>query len=131
MTKPKAEVERMQKVEKVLLGLLRTPKTREGLVAAVSVKGSVSKHHVYGWLAQRKLDGTVTVLKSGHSVMYQAVQVVVNEKASASAYPSWLEPRALPFATGRIVVVDGEVVSINGESKTKTRKDEEDDEVTY
>lgn len=131
MTKPKAEVERMRKVEKVLLGLLRTPKTRAGLVAAVAVKGQVSKHHVYGWLAQRRLDGTVTVLKSGNVVMYQAVQVVVSEKARESEYPPWLEPRALPFATGRIVVVDGEVVSINGESTTKTRKDEEDDEVTY
>lgn len=93
--------------------LLRTPKTRAGLIAAVASK--VSRNYVYGWLSERRADGTVTVLKSaGKDPLYQITTCVVIETASAGVFPSWMEPRCLPMAQGRDVFVNGR--------KTKTRK---------
>lgn len=100
----------IRQAENTLRGLLRTPKTRPGLIAAV-VKDKISPHYVYGWLAERRRDGTLAIHKSGGVLMYQIALEVVLEKPTESLYPSWLDPRLLPTATGRVVVVDGVVVT--------------------
>ena len=109
MSKPLSKAAQARQAEKVLTALLRTPKTRDGLVAAVKTK-TISRNYVYGFLAEGRRRGALTTLKSGRSVMFQITQSVVEEKPVASMYPSWLDPRALPTSTSRLVVVDGGIV---------------------
>lgn len=106
----------LRQAEKTLRGLLRTPKTRVGLIAAVA-KGSISRNYVYGWLSERRRDGTITVLKSGATLMFQVAPATVSEAPEPSLYPLWLDPRALPLSTGRTVVVNGVVITKTGENK--------------
>lgn len=108
-SKPDSKAGQLRQANKVLAALLRTPKTRTGLCAAVT-KGSISRNFVYGWLAERRRDGTVTTLKSGSSVMYQITAHIVSEVPVVSDYPSWLDPRALPTAASRDVYVNGKLV---------------------
>jgi len=91
--------------ERVLLQLLRTPKTRSGLVAAVQMK--VSRNFVFGWLTEQCRSGRVVMLKSAATRMYQLSGGVVIEKPTEGLYPPWLEPRALPVAVSRRVFIDG------------------------
>lgn len=99
----------VRQAEKTLLGLLRTPKSRPGLIAAV-VKGKISRNYIFGWLAERRRDGTLTVHKSSGAVMYQIAVHGVSETPIESVYPRWLDPRSLPTAASRVVVVDGIVI---------------------
>lgn len=92
--------------EAVLQGLLRTPKTRTGLIAAVATK-SISKHFVYGWLAEQVRAGAVAQLKSTRPATYQRSTHVVTELPTAGVYPAWLEPRTLPAVVSRKVYFDG------------------------
>jgi hypothetical protein len=100
--------------ERILEGLLRTPKTRGGLVAAV-ITNHISRNFVFGWLSEKSRDGTLTKLKSGSNVMYQIAKHVVVEVPAESAYPSWLDPRWLPLAAGRTVYIDGVLITPKGE----------------
>lgn len=102
--------ERREEAEKLLLALLRTPKTRAGLIAAAQTKG-VTQNFVYGWLSLAQRDGTVTMLKSVNPVQYQVTSSVVIEKPAESLWPTWLEPRSLPDARGRRVFIDGRPVA--------------------
>lgn len=111
--KPLSKAEQTRRADKTLRGLLRTPKSRAGLIASVA-GGKISRNYVFGWLAERRRDGTLAVHKSGNKLTFQIVTKVVDEVAEASSYPSWLDPRSLPLSTGRTVVVDGETVSIDG-----------------
>lgn len=113
MTKPVSKASLVRQADKTLRGLLRTPKSRAGLIAAVTNR-AVSRNYVFGWLAEGRRDGTLTTHKSGGTLMYQVASSVVTEVASESIFPSWLDPRALPTSTSRTVVVDGEIIKING-----------------
>lgn len=100
----------IREAEKTLRGLLRTPKSRPGLIAAV-VKGKISKNYIFGWLAERRRDGTLTVHKGSNALMYQIAVHGVSETPTESIYPRWLDPRSLPTAASRVVVVDGVVIN--------------------
>lgn len=93
----------------MLTALLRTPKTRPGLIAAVNGEG-ISRNYVYGWIAAGLRDGSLTVLKSTTHLMYQDSKFVVLESPSQGIYPTWLEPRGLPPMVGRRIYIDGRPV---------------------
>lgn len=101
-----SRAQRVRQVESMLRALLRTPKTRSGLVAAAVSRG-VSKNFVYGWLASHRTDGTVAELKSMRTTMYQMADQAVFEVPVEGQYPSWLEPRVLPMSGARRVFIDG------------------------
>jgi hypothetical protein len=106
--RPDSKAGRLRAADKLIRSLLRTPKTRGGLIAAVAGK-EISQNFVYGWLSERRRDGTVTVLKgAGQQVMYQISEHVVVEMARPGIFPSWLEPRHLPVADKRCVYIDGQ-----------------------
>lgn len=111
--KPDSKAGQLRKADKVLRALLKTPKSRPGLLAAV-VGGSISRNYVFGWLAEGRRDGSLTVFKSGAVVMYQLPSANVDETPPPSGFPTWLDPRALPPSTGRTVVVGGVVIRVNG-----------------
>jgi hypothetical protein len=116
--KPDSRTVRAREADKLLRRLLRTPKTRAGLIAAVA-SHKVSGNFVYGWLSENQRNGTVTVLKSsGRLFQYQISEHVVIETAAPGTYPSWLEPRALPVAAARRVFIDG----MNPTSTTENNK---------
>lgn len=100
----------IRQAESTLRSLLRTPKSRPGLIAAV-VKGKISRNYIFGWLAERRRDGTLTVHKSSGALMYQIAVYGVSETPIESIYPRWLDPRHLPTAHSRVVVVDGVVIN--------------------
>lgn len=106
---PTSKAGQLRAAEKTLRGLLRTPKTRNGLVAAVC-NGIVGRNFVYGWLAERRRDGTVTTLKSGKNVAFQIAKHVVIEVPAESVYPAWLDPRIVPMAASRAIHIDGKIV---------------------
>lgn len=120
---PQSKASQARKADRILRALLKTPKTREGLIAAVSVRGVITGNYVYGWLAKSRLDGSVTELKSRGTRMYQVTPAAISEVPVASVFPAWLDPRALPHSRGRTVVVDGGVVRVTGEIfQNKTNK---------
>lgn len=102
--------ERRERAEKLLIGLLRTPKTRSGLIAAVATEG-ITKNFVFGFLSQTQREGTVTQLKSTNPVQYQASEHIVVEKPAERMFPTWLEPRELPMSVGRRTFIDGRPVN--------------------
>lgn len=105
---PNSKAGQLRQAERTLRLLLKTPKTRGGLIAAVA-KGHVSRNFVFGWLAERRRDGTVTTHKSSGIVMYQIVEQEVKEVPKESPYPVWLDPRSLPVADGRAVYINGKL----------------------
>lgn len=114
--RPDSKAGRLRAVDRLIRGLLRTPKSRAGLIAAVAGSG-LSRNFIYGWLSERRRDGTVTVLKgSGTQILYQITTHVVIETPSPSVYPPWLEPKTIPMANTRRVYIDGQV---NAENKSK------------
>lgn len=112
MAKPPSKASQTRKAYKTLMALLRTPKTRLGLVAAVQ-SAAISKNYVFGFLSEGRRTGTLTTHRSGQFVMWQVATAIVDEKPIASEYPSWLDPRTLPTSSGRSVVVDGETIRVN------------------
>jgi hypothetical protein len=105
----------------VLRRLLRTPKTRAGLIAAVRNK-HISRNFVYGWLTEQTRTGKVAVLKSGEQVLYQGATYVVEERPAAAEFPAWLEPRAVPPSSTRRVFLDGREV----DPKNPQREEQEE-----
>lgn len=101
--------ETRQRAQRILMALLRTPKTRAGLIAASASEG-VSKNFVFGFISDTLRLGTVTMLRSVNPVQYQATDSIVFEKPSPGAFPPWLEPRVLPECRGRSVFIDGRAV---------------------
>lgn len=107
-SRPDSKAARARAADKLLRLLLRTPKTRSGLIAAVTAKGTVSKHLVFGWLAENTRNGTVTVFKGNGQLTYQITESVVVEPLKEGDFPAWLEPRTLPLAQGREVFISGQ-----------------------
>ncbi len=108
MTSPKPKSRRAQAAdaERVLLALLRTPKSRAGLIAAVTGK-KISRHFVYGWISNQLAIGAIAQLKSTRPPTYQNSTCIVQEHSVEGYYPSWLEPRALPQSSRRRVFSAG------------------------
>lgn len=107
--RPESKAGRLRAADMLLRRLLRTPKTRAGLIAAVTATSQVSRNFVYGWLSEHTRNGTVTVFKgAGARQTYQITEHVVLEVASEGTFPSWLEPRQLPMALAREVFISGQ-----------------------
>lgn len=122
MTKPLSKAEQLRRANKMLLALLKTPKTRAGLMAAVTT-GTITKNFIYGWLSEGKRNGTLTVLKTRNSLTYCVATQVVHEVAEESVFPQWLDPRVLPRPCGRRAYLDGKFVKApanNSDKKNKT-----------
>lgn len=102
--------------------LLRTPKSRAGLVAAVKVHG-IGRNFVFGYLTSELRVGRILVLKSGVSIMYQRAECVVHEAPAPRDFPTWLEPRSLPLARGRRIFIDGR--EVDPDAPTKQEEQEE------
>jgi hypothetical protein len=114
---PNSRAAQVRRAEIVLTRLLKTPKTRNGLVAAVTSK-KISRNFVFGWLANQVVSGGVIKLKSGMLITYQIKGEVILENPALSEFPSWLDPRSLPAVSERKVFVDGLLV----ESKTSDKE---------
>ena len=108
---PDSRAAKVRQAEKVLLALLRTPKTRSGLIAAVS-GASISRRFVFGWLSERSRTGLVVVLKSAATVTYQLATHCITERPFQGQYPTWLDPRALPDTRARQAYLDGRPVFV-------------------
>ena len=104
--KKESRAAQVRRAEAVLLSLLRTPKTRPGLVAAVSGR-DISRNFVFGWLVEQVRNGGVVKLKSAQHVSYQIATTLHTEVAYEGVYPSWLESRALPSMVARRIYIDG------------------------
>lgn len=92
---PNSKAGRIRAAKATLRALLRTPKTRDGLVAAAKSRG-VTANFVYGWLSQCLREGEVVELKSTDPVTYQMSAYAAAELPKRGAFPEWLEPRTLP-----------------------------------
>lgn len=102
-----------RQAEKVLTRLLKTPKTRAGLVAAVATK-SISARFVLGWLSVQLRSGAVLALKSGKTTCYQVAEpdCGIAETPARGLYPPWLDPRVLPATTSSRPHLDGKLVTV-------------------
>lgn len=118
--KPESRAAQARQADLVLRRLLRTPKTRPGLIAAVTSR-MISRRFVFGFLADQTRQGVLTVLKSGTSVTYQIkpAGAEIAERPSYSGYPSWLDPRSVPPVRHTKVFIDGRLVK---SSKQKQQK---------
>lgn len=108
--KPPSRKSVVRKADALLSRLLRTPKTRPGLIAAISGTG-VSKNFLYGWLTDQVRTGKVAALKSTKPLSYQMASLVIQERPPEGIYPAWLEPRFLPQASSRKAYFDGKAVA--------------------
>ena len=115
---PNSRAAQVRKAELVLTRLLKTPKTRNGLVAAVTSR-DISKRFVFGWLANQVVSGGVVKLKSSNVVTYQIKGHIILENPALSGFPSWLDPRTLPAVAERKVFIDGLQIP---EPKTSKKK---------
>ena len=95
----------IKKTDKMLVALLATPKTRAGLIAAVS-GGGLSKHYIFGWLGDQIRAALVVELKASKPATYQMANKVIVERPPAGFYPTWLEPRILPPTFSRRAYID-------------------------
>ena len=100
----------IEQAKLILSRLLRNPKSRTGLIAAVRSE-YVSRNFVYGWLTEECRTGRVTVLKTGHTLTYQLTSCIPREAPVQSPFPAWLDPRALPLSDVRRVFLDGREVN--------------------
>lgn len=99
-----------RQAEKVLRRLLRTPKTRAGLIAAVKNK-DISRNFVFGFLSISARTGEVAKLKSTQPPSYQLSTCVKETPSAKGIYPAWLEVRVLPHAVASRVFIDGKPVT--------------------
>lgn len=110
MSRQDSKAAAIRKAEHTLSILLRTPKTREGLIAAVTSE-KVSRRFVFGWLTEQVRTGNVSRLKSGDGVAYQIRGTFITEPTLKGDYPTWLEPRVLPTVKSGSVFIDGFLVT--------------------
>jgi hypothetical protein len=109
---PATRSAQVRKAEAKLAALLRTPKSRRGLIAAVAGH-QITKHFVFGWLSQQLQEGTVARLKSSGDEIFQLASCIEQERAKTKTtedYPDWLEPRALPPVASRRVYFAAKIV---------------------
>lgn len=110
--------EQVRQATKVLQALLRTPKSRAGLIAATT-KAKITRNFVYGWLTEQVRTGLVVQLKSTNPPMFQRAEFVAQELPAAGSFPSWLEPRALPMVgAAPRVYISGQLASNLEERKS-------------
>jgi activator of HSP90 ATPase len=115
-TKHESKAQRLRDANRVLMVLLRNPKTRGGLVAMAQARG-LSASYVYGWLTERQRSGVVTKLKSGAALTYQLTSHVVVEVPAEGLYPAWLDPRVLPVSVASNAYINGRPASEFQEEK--------------
>ena len=93
MTRSAGFRQRAQSVDRLLRALLRSPKTRQGLAAALSDRG-LSESVVDGWLAQSLAAGVVA--KARHDGTDTHLYVLSGREARLpgkdSCLPVWLDP---------------------------------------
>lgn len=106
--RPPTKKATIEAAQALLEGLLRSPKTRAGLIAAVAP--GLSRNYVYGFLSEQVRTGRVTVLKTMDPPQYQMTEYIVIEKPRSSEFPLWLDPRAIPVSVRRDVYIDGKLV---------------------
>lgn len=95
----------LEQANSTLFALLRSPKSKAGLRAAVAGQG-LSIHFITGWLSQQMKEGTVIPVQQvqGADLMYVLGGAPALPEATPTKYPAWLEPRALPqFKERRLV----------------------------
>lgn len=92
--------------EAVLRSLLRTPKTRKGLIAAIKGHG-LTENFVYGFLSEAERRGEVVKLKAGQVLTYQLSRSFYMEQPEPSRWPQWLDPRSLPAIQSRRIFFAG------------------------
>jgi len=111
VTRPESRASQARKAELTLLRLLKTPKTRSGLVAAVTSR-MISRRFVFGWLANQVVSGGVVKLQIGSSVTYQVKDTPIEETLGRSVFPTWLDPRVLPQTSDadRSVFIEGKKI---------------------
>jgi hypothetical protein len=87
---------------KTLTALLRSPKTKAGLVAAVSTL-DLPEAFVQGWLAAEIASKKVIKVRllQAQQEMFALSSVVADINPQPSEFPSWLEPRHVPEYRGR------------------------------
>jgi len=124
-TKPVSKAAELRQTNRMLMALLKTPKTRAGLIAATAttLTGTISKNFIYGWLSEGKRNGTLTVLKTRNSLTYCVATKVVQEVAQEGVFPPWLDPRVLPMSCDRRAYLDGKRIvapANNSDKKNKT-----------
>ena len=93
MTRSAGFRQRAQSVDRLLRALLRSPKTRQGLAAALADRG-LSESVVDGWLAQSLAAGVVAKARHGETDTY--LYVLSGREArlprQGSTLPAWLDP---------------------------------------
>jgi len=109
--KPNSRAGQARQADIVLRALLRTPKTREGLIAAVT-NTSISKNYVFGWLAEQRRTGTLIQDEREGIRTYKIIGEIVPSANAQSPYPTWLDPRTLPTATGRRILLEGKEIQV-------------------
>lgn len=110
--------EQKLRAEATLRALLRNPKSRSGLVAAV-VGGAISRNFVYGFISVGVTNGELVVLKSStgsSEPLYQLSGRFHVEVPAESAYPGWLDPRVLPSVRARHVYVAAKPAEVQQEN---------------
>lgn len=112
-----------QEAKQILLALMRTPKTRPGLVAAVANK--VGRRHVYGWLGDWLRTDVIVQQKGSNCLYYMLPSAVPQIFVKPSIYPTWLDPRFLYQAVERRVYIAGRLLG-EKESQNNSEEDEED-----
>ena len=93
MTRSVGFRQRAQSVDRLLRALLRSPKTRQGLAAALADRG-LSESVVDGWLAQSMAAGVVAKARHGETDTYLYVLSGCEARLprQGSALPAWLDP---------------------------------------
>ena len=93
MTRSADFKQRAQGVDRLLRGLLRSPKTRQGLAAALADRG-LSESVVDGWLARSLAAGLVAKARCGETDTF--LYVLSGREArlpgKGSCLPAWLDP---------------------------------------
>jgi hypothetical protein len=105
MSKKPATTKQMEQARGRMLALLRSPKTKAGLVLAVHDL-AVSPQFVQGWLVQQVNTGLVLRVQvpTGAPQTYVLSKAPLKPEELPSNYPTWLEPRAVPdFSVRRYV----------------------------
>lgn len=103
------------KLNRLLKGLLKSPKTRAGLIAAAKTLG-VSANAVYGWLAARGREGVVFKYISGKTTLFTVYRTLAQEHDSRrldtehlTVFPEWMQPKFIPpTSTHRIHLCSNE-----------------------
>lgn len=100
MPRRATSVKVMRLVEHRLTALLKSPKTRKGLLAATADMG-LAPAVINGWISAAAHIGTVCTHRAGPHLMYSLKSAQVDEPTGVSLYPGWLDPRNLPAFSAR------------------------------